>query len=409
MPDAAAAGSRDTRSYLLALLALTSVQVASTLTFNVAPLLAPAAAADLGVSPDDLAYFVSIAYLLCMVSAVSGGTVVGRLGPIRFSQICMLIVAAGAALLATGVLPLVVLAALIVGFGTGPLTVASSQLLSRVTPASLANVTFSIKQSGVPLGFAAGGIVVPVIAVAYGWQTAALAIAGLAVLVALAIQPLRGRYDIEHRRADGRLLPRLGEIMEPLRFCWRDPVLRPLCLASVFFSATQVTVVNFLILYGINHLALTYVFAGALLSAATLAGAFGRVFWGAIADLTRRPLLTLTVIGSLMGCASLVMATAEASWPGWLLYALAIVLGGTAVGWNGVFLALQARRAPPGRAGEITGATSLFVFGGPLLWPLAFRGLIALTGTYSAGFVAVGILVLLTTALLARRVAGDHS
>ena len=403
-PDSAPRGMR---VYLLALAGLTTVQVVSTLCFNVAPLLAPAAAKDLGIAADDLAYFVSAGYLLCVVSAVSGGPVVRRVGVIRFSQVFLLILAAGCLLVASGSLPLVALAALVVGFGTGPMTVASSQLLSRVTPAHLSNVTFSIKQSGVPLGFALGGAVVPWIAVEAGWQVAAATVAGLALATAIAIAPLRALYDHDRVVSHARLLPRWAEIAEPLRLVWQDPLLRPMCLAAMLYSATQVTVVNFLVLYAINRLDMSYVAAGALLAAATLAGALGRIFWGAVADLSRRPLLTLVGIGGLMGVAALILAAAHAGWPGWLLYAVAIVLGGTAVGWNGVFLSLQARRAPPGRAGEITGATSMFVFGGPLLWPLIYRALISVSDSYVLGLIVVAVLVIASAAWLALRLSSE--
>lgn len=407
MPPTSNSAPRGLNVYLLALVALTSVQVVSTLCFNVGPLLAPAAAKDLGVSADDLAYFVSAGYLLCVVSAVSGGPVVRRVGVIRFSQVFLLILAFGCALVASGVLALVGLAALVVGFGTGPMTVASSQLLSRVTPAHLSNVTFSIKQSGVPLGFALGGAAVPWIAVEAGWQAAAACVAGLAVATAIAIAPLRALYDHDRVVSHGRLLPRLHEIAEPLRLVWHDPLLRPMCLAAMLYSATQVTVVNFLVLYAINRLEMSYVAAGALLAAATLAGALGRIFWGAVADLSRRPLLTLVGVGVLMGAAALVLAAAHAGWAGWLLYVVAIVLGGTAVGWNGVFLSLQARRAPPGRAGEITGATSLFVFGGPLFWPLIYRAILSFSGSYAVGLTVVGVLVILSAFWLARGLSGE--
>ncbi len=71
------------------------------------------------------------------------------------------------------------------------------------------------------------------------------------------------------------------------------------------------------------------------------------------------------------------MAFSTPDWPITAVYIVCIALGGTAVGWNGVFIAESAPRAPPGRAAEFTGATQLFVFFGALLSPLLFRTVLA--------------------------------
>jgi MFS family permease len=395
----------DTRLYIIAVLSLTAVQMLSTIAFNIAAVLAPAAAPALGVAADDVAYYVSVVYLVSIYAAMAGGRMALRLGPIRLTQ-CGLTVSAIACLsLASGHLALAILSAVIIGLGGGPLTAASSQILSRVTPSRLSNLTFSIKQSGVPLGFALAGALVPVSVEHHGWQAVAAAIAGICLMTALALQPLRPLYDTDGTTT-GPLLPTFQQIIDPLKLAWADPVLRRLCLAAMFFSAMQATIVNFTILYGVNGLLLDYVAAGILLSVATAAGMFGRVFWGALADATRRPLAMLVALGTIMSLGGFAMAAAQAGWPSWLLHGVAIALGGSAIGWNGVFISECARRAPPGRAGEFVGATSFFVFLGPVVWPLLFRGILYVTHSYPAGFAimaaATGLSAIGITCLLRR-------
>jgi MFS family permease len=375
----------DTRLFVIALLSLTAVQMLSTVAFNIAAVLAPAAAVPLGVVADDVAYYVSIVYLVSIVSAMAGGPMALRLGPVRLTQVGMIVSALACLLLASGNLALAILSAVVVGLGGGPLTAASSQILARVTPPRLANLTFSIKQSGVPLGFALSGALVPISVELHGWQAVAAAVGVICVATALALQPLRPLYDAGGT-ATGRLLPSLRQIIDPLKLAWSDPVLRRLCLAAISFSSMQATIVNFMILYGVNGLLLDYVAAGIVLAVATAAGMFGRVIWGALADATRRPLGMLAVLGVIMTLGGLALAAAQPGWPAWLLHAVAIALGGTAIGWNGVFIAECARRAPPGRAGEFVGATSFFVFLGPVLWPVMFRGILYATASYPAGF-----------------------
>ena len=61
-----------------------------------------------------------------------------------------------------------------------------------------------------------------------------------------------------------------------------------------------------------------------------------------------------------------------------------------------------ASRAPPGRAAEFTGATQLFVFGGALLSPLLFRGVLAFTQSYAAGYLLLAGGVAVCSVVLAR-------
>jgi MFS family permease len=397
------AAPTDLRRYLIALVSLTLVQVIATLAFNQASVLAPAAAPELGVDATDVAYYVSLVYLAAMISTLGGGAISRRTGPVRFIQIGLVIAAAGSFIFAAGGLAIAAVSAFVVGLGSGPLTVASSHILARVSPRRLANVTFSLKQSGVPLGFAICGAVLPSLALDLGWRWAAASVGAITLLTAVAIQPLRALYDDErHEGGPRRLLPSIAEILEPLRLAWRDPILRPTCFVGMLFAATQAIVVNFTVVYAVDGLKMSYVLAGALLSAATVAGAIGRIFWGAVADLLRRPSAVLAGIGAIITVAATVMAFSTPAWPTTAVYVVWTILGGTAVGWNGVFIAEAASRAPPGRAAEFTGATQLFVFGGALLSPLLFRGVLAFTQSYAAGYLLLAGGVAVCSVVLAR-------
>ena len=55
-----------------------------------------------------------------------------------------------------------------------------------------------------------------------------------------------------------------------------------------------------------------------------------------------------------------------------LLLLVCFCLGGSAIGWNGVYLAHVARIAPEGKAGVATGGTLFFTFAGAIFLPLIF-------------------------------------
>ncbi len=118
---------------------------------------------------------------------------------------------------ASGHIAAILPAAVFMGLGYGPPTPASSHILARVAPKHRLNLVFSLKQTGVPLGNALAGAILPSLALAVGWQRAALAAGACNFLLALAVQPLRAQIDA----TAGHASPARGPVLEPLRFVFR--------------------------------------------------------------------------------------------------------------------------------------------------------------------------------------------
>src|SRR5437016_6580939 len=78
-------------SVALPLAATTAIQTLVSVTMYCAPVMAPAAAPQLGVSPAAVGYFVTAAYLGSMIGTVTAGGWTARFGPIRVSQVGMLL------------------------------------------------------------------------------------------------------------------------------------------------------------------------------------------------------------------------------------------------------------------------------------------------------------------------------
>ena len=80
--------------------------------------------------------------------------------------------------------------------------------------------------------------------------------------------------------------------------------------------------------------------------------------------------------------------------------------GGTAISWNGIYIAEAARLAPEGRVGAVTGGISFFTFMAVMAAPLMFSGLVSLTHSYGTAFAALGLCTLASAvALLLREFA----
>ncbi len=379
---------------VVTLAATTAIQVFTSLAGTAVAVLAPAIAGDLGVAPKWVGVFVGLVYTGAMMASPLSGTMVRRFGAIRVSQVCALICAVGIVLVAVtpqGWLWLPALSAVILGWGYGPITPASSHVLARTTPPAQMSLMFSIKQTGVPAGVALGGAVLPALAVALTWQHAFWAIASVGIVVAFAAQPIRASLDDDR---DPAVRLSMASVLAPMRTVWGTPVLRRLAVLSLLYAAVQVSVTSFLVVYLTETLRWSLVAAGFGLTLATIGGVVGRIGWGAVADRLQAPMPVLVVLGLLAAACSVAMACAQPAWPSALVLALATLLGATAIGWNGVQLAEVARKAPPGHAGAITGAASFITFSGVVSGPPLFAVLTAVSGTYRAGFVLLAALAL---------------
>ena len=125
------------------------------------PVMAPSMAPDVGISATAAGLYVSLMYIGSMISSLWSGDFISRYGPIRISQICLVLAGVGLMLTAFSSIPAMLLSALVIGCGYGPVTPASSHILARRTPARIMSFIFSLKQTGVPLGGVLAGAIVP--------------------------------------------------------------------------------------------------------------------------------------------------------------------------------------------------------------------------------------------------------
>jgi MFS family permease len=400
-------GGRSARRAFVALAATLAIQIYTSLAGTATAVLAPEIAPAFGLSPKLVGLFVGLVYAGSMAASLWSGGLIGRYGAIRVSQACVLLCAVGIAMLplagAVGVLAGIAVAPIVIGFGYGPITAASSQVLARTAPPSRMALTFSIKQTGVPAGAALAGAMLPGLALATDWRYALLAVSVLGVAVALAAQTVRA--DLDHERDATRAVS-VRDALATLRQVFADRRLADLAFLSFFYSATQVSVTSFLVVFLAEQLGRPLVVAGAALSVATVAGVAGRILWGHVADRTRAPRPVLVALGLAAGAASLATAAWPVESPLAPLIVVLAVLGATAIGWNGVMLSEVARLSPPGRAGAITGATGFITFAGVVCGPTAFSLLASAFGSYRAGFVAVGVGSAVAAATLALRSRG---
>lgn len=376
--------------YLLPLIVTFAVQIQASLVVFTPPVLAPAAEADVGVAAAAVGIVVALIYVTSVPSALFSGHVLARMGAIRVSQLCLLFTSAGMALMSVPNPWVIALGALVVGIGYGAVTPASSTVLADSVPVGLRAFIFSIKQSGVPVGGAIAGALVPVLILLSDWQAAALAIAAMGLAVVIVMQPMQHRLDSGHART---VQPGMS-LLEPMRLVMSHPRLRELALSSFTFSGMQMCLGSYLVVALVARAEFSLPAAGAALSVAMIAGAIGRPVFGALADRWMVPRRLLGWLGLGMSAGAFLTAAVSTAWPVPVVYLLALAFGAAAVGWNGVYLAEVARIAPAGRAGAATGASLAMTYSGVVVLPLLYWAVYAATGTHAASFVTIGLLSL---------------
>lgn len=402
MPADAPPRAPGRRAGLLALAATFAIQVYTAVVAAAPAVLAPVLAPDLGITPKWIGVFMAITSAGAMAGSLVCGEFITRYGAIRVSQVAVGFCAVGIAMMAAlpaAAAPLLVAAAFLAGFGYGPITAASSEVLARTTPPDRMALTFSIKQTGVPAGAALAGALLPALALAAGWRIAFFAVAVLGIAVMVSAEPTRKALDLRHAI---RTRMSLAAIFRPLHTIMRVPRLRELSLAGIAFAAVQATLTSFLVVYLTDGLGWSLVASGLALATATFAAVVGRILWGIAADRLWEPNRILAVIGLLACLCGVALALADAAWPSWLLLPVAAAYGATAIGWNGVQLSELARRAPPGTAAAVTGASGFLTFGGVVAGPLLSSMLAGITGGYRAGFLVSAAISGVAGALLLR-------
>ena len=368
---------------LLATLAMQAIVVIASL---IVPITVQESAQTLGVDPALVGYYTMVLWLGGMASTLFSGGLIRRYGALRVCQATLAIAAAGALLTGVASIAAFALAGFLIGVAYGPANPAGSHLLARLSPAHLRGRVFSVKQTSVPVGATIAGLLVPVVAIAWGWQAAGPAIALLCIAAMVAVQPWRARLDEDR---DPSAAPFAAHPLAAIRQVWALPALRRTVLASAVFSMGQFCFTAFFVTFVMQRAGFDLADAGSLFSVGFLAGIAARIGWGWVADATSSR-AALAVLGVAMAATALIATALDPGWSWLAVAALSAAFGATAVGWNGVYLAEVARLAPGGDVGTATGGAMFFTLTGSAFGPALF-GAVAGAFGYSAAFVLMAV------------------
>lgn len=372
-------------------------QAIAVIVFLTVPIMATEIAPAFGVASKDIGVFMSIVFASAMVFSAASGSLIRRYGGIRSIQLGMSFSACSLVLVLFGSMPLLLLAAALVGVGYGSNTPAGTHVLARVTPARMRGFVFSLKQSGAPLGGLIAGFLIPPLVLAIGWRGALATTIALALLAVSALQPLRQSLDDDR---DPRT--RLGFVSPwgAIRAVFGNPPLRRLIAVAFCLTTIQAIVLTFLIIILVESLGLEYTLAGAVFATSQAGGAGLRIVAGWIADRALGARGTLIVLGFGSTLALLALTLLGPATPLPAIIAVSVIVGTLSFGWNGVFLAEVVNLAKPAEVGTATGGALFFLYGGIVAGPAALSFMVTLFGEFAEPLRLVAVATLLASANL---------
>lgn len=322
------------------------------------------------------------------------GRVTDRIGSVR-AVVGTLLVGA-CTLTAWGLSPsygVLVVAALTNGLANAWGNPATNALIVDNVPVGARGVVTGVKQSGVQIGTFLGGLLLPVFAAWWSWRVAVLAFLAM---------PIGGLLGMIGRRDPNRDAPKRRSSIERL------PTSVRWIAAYGFISGLATSaILGFLPLFAHESLGWTEAAGGILVAVTGLAGVAARMLWPRLSERSIGHGRTLRILALMSTLSATLLALASPGVLGpWVLYPAALLLGGGAIAWNAVGMLAVMDFSPEGGVGKGTGFVLLgFLLGLALGAPLMGLSIDEL-GSYTAGWVATALLLLVSGLISFRIPAG---
>jgi MFS family permease len=293
---------------------------------------------------------------------------------------------------------------LVYGFGYAAVTPAGAHAIIFFFKKSDRGFAMGVRQCGVPIAGVIGSLLLPALALRFGYRDC-LAAAGTLTILACAIASRLYREPTELQGERVSLLAMLAEMIEIAR----SARLILLTVTSMVLICAQLALMGFLTLTLVHQAGYALSVALAIFTLSQVAAICGRLSWGWVSDRVFRGsrALPLSVVCVLVAMVTLAFGSIGIGTPAWIAALLAFALGFTAEGWLGVAVIGFAEVGGEEHAGSALGvgltATLLAAFATPALF-----GALAQVHGYGLAWRSLALLEVfgVVPALLASRTAG---
>ena len=366
--------------------------------------LSPALMQGFALSRFEVAFIVPSVYVGGLLFSLPGGHLADQWGvrPTLLGALAL----GGIGLLAAALAPhfvVFLLCLVIAGSGWSVVNPVLGKAIVDLFSLTERGIAMGIKQMGLTLGGGVSALVLPAIAVRWGWRVAVAACAvAMTAPVVFAWLPLRALARPRDETPEG----------DGLRMDWwwtRRPALLVLFAAGVVLGMLQSAVLAYLPVFSVQALGFSPVGAGVLIAAAQIGGAVARLGLGIASDRWssgRRPpwLMLTSVLGAITFLVYAWAPTAEPV-PAALL---AFVAGIGAHGWVGIYFIISAEAGGAGRSGLLSGVSFAAIVVGLLSGAPLFGTILQLSDSYAAAWAVFAALSAVVAVVVAVFGAAIH-
>ena len=366
--------------------------------------LSPALMQGFALSRFEVAFIVPSVYVGGLLFSLPGGHLADQWGvrPTLLGALAL----GGIGLLAAALAPhfvVFLLCLVIAGSGWSVVNPVLGKAIVDLFSLTERGIAMGIKQMGLTLGGGVSALVLPAIAVRWGWRVAvAVCAVAMTAPVVFAWLPLRALARPRDETPEG----------DSVRMDWwwtRRPALLVLFAAGVVLGMLQSAVLAYLPVFSVQALGFSPVGAGVLIAAAQIGGAVARLGLGIASDRWssgRRPpwLMLTSVLGAITFLVYAWAPTAEPV-PAALL---AFVAGIGAHGWVGIYFIISAEAGGAGRSGLLSGVSFAAIVVGLLSGAPLFGAILQLFDSYAAAWAVFAALSAVVAVVVAVFGAAIH-
>lgn len=346
-------------------------QAATTVVTATPAFLIPYLHAQQGMSLASAGMLAGAPHLGLVLTLIAWGALTDRFGERRvlISGLTLTTLAVVASMLAQGFVWLGI-ALVVSGAMSACINNASGRLITGWFPADRRGLAMGIRQTCQPVGMAIGALCVPALANSFG-VTGALAFGGVLTLVSL----IACAIIVVDPDIPGKTLQALSS--NPYR---ESNVLVRIHAVSVLLIIPQFVLSSFGLVWFVIGFGWSELAAGALVAAAQLIGALGRIAAGIWSDRAKSRLRPIRIIA--ISCAALLAASAAFGFADWAIAAAVayVLVSVVSVADNGLAFTAVAEIAGPRWSGRALGAQNTGQFLASGLLPPVIGALIAALG-----------------------------
>ncbi len=385
-------------SYWLVIAISFLTQLSNALAAQAVAPLAPIFQPELGVSKAEVGLFSSAAFAGAWGVLLVAGSLTDRFGVRWVTSIGQL--AAGSlvlAMAAVGTFAQAFAVMFIAGVGRGVVGPGITKSVMDWIPPTRRATAMGINQTGIPLAGIIAASCLPGLALTIGWRSA-IATVGIAI-IACGLATLLLYRDPQQMTA----VARPGSAMRSnLREVLRNRRLWVVGGMGAIFAAMQFGLITYLALYFKEIVLVPHfedqstriVVAGGFLALSHVGSIVARVFWGIVCDrlFRGRRVALLSVVTALAVVMFGVVSTLDSHYPLWMLPVIVFLFGFTAMGWQGLHLAVAAEAAGAKLAGTGIGLSMTFSQIGFVSGPPLFGLILDVTASYQVAWLSYGAL-----------------